>query len=147
MSELLHFPSTDRCHQEEGRSADKRLSSYIRSVHIIQVCFAWKLGPVCLVIILADYRWIIWPLIMRFLLTFSSRGQSNEVPATEGQHYCVDENTERRNHYLDLAGIENYTSRFEGKCLYFCLTACRLDFVDAKGKQQYSVINHIWINH
>lgn len=46
---------------------------------------------------------------------FCSRGQSNEVPAAEGQHYCVDENTERRNHYLDLAGIENYTSRFEGK--------------------------------
>ncbi|KAG7317905.1 hypothetical protein KOW79_018940 [Hemibagrus wyckioides] len=31
----------------------------------------------------------------------------------ERNHYCVDENTERRNHYLDLAGIENYTSRFE----------------------------------
>lgn len=45
---------------------------------------------------------------------FCSRGQSNDVPAAEGQHYCVDENTERRNHYLDLAGIENYTSRFEG---------------------------------
>lgn len=24
----------------------------------------------------------------------------------------MDENTERRNHYLDLAGIENYTSKF-----------------------------------
>lgn len=24
----------------------------------------------------------------------------------------MDENLERRNHYLDLAGIENYTSRF-----------------------------------
>ncbi|KAM9404246.1 protein naked cuticle homolog 2-like isoform 2-T3 [Salvelinus alpinus] len=56
-----------RLHQEEGRSADRRLSSHIRP------------------------------------------GQSSE-----GQHYCVDENTERRNHYLDLAGIENYTSRFEG---------------------------------
>lgn len=48
---------------------------------------------------------------------FSGRGQSNEAPVTEGHHYCVDENTERRNHYLDLAGIENYTSRFEGKRL------------------------------
>lgn len=28
------------------------------------------------------------------------------------QRNCVDENLERRNHYLDLAGIENYTSRF-----------------------------------
>ncbi|XP_028452367.1 protein naked cuticle homolog 2 isoform X3 [Perca flavescens] len=29
------------------------------------------------------------------------------------RHYCVDENIERRNHYLDLAGIENYTSKFD----------------------------------
>ncbi|RVE62605.1 hypothetical protein OJAV_G00158700 [Oryzias javanicus] len=64
---------TERCHQEEGRSSDRRLSAYI-----------------------------------------SSKAQASETPATEGQHYCVDENTERRNHYLDLAGIENYTSRFEG---------------------------------
>ncbi|KAI5626177.1 protein naked cuticle-like 1 [Silurus asotus] len=28
------------------------------------------------------------------------------------QRHCVDENLERRNHYLDLAGIENYSSRF-----------------------------------
>ncbi|KAK0149046.1 Protein naked cuticle 2-like [Merluccius polli] len=27
--------------------------------------------------------------------------------------YCVDENAERRNHYLDLAGIENYASKFD----------------------------------
>ncbi|XP_038573021.1 naked cuticle-like protein 3 isoform X1 [Micropterus salmoides] len=27
--------------------------------------------------------------------------------------YCMDENMERRNHYLDLAGIENYTSKFD----------------------------------
>lgn len=27
-------------------------------------------------------------------------------------HHCVDENIERRNHYLDLAGIEDYTSQF-----------------------------------
>ncbi|GLD63466.1 protein naked cuticle homolog 2-like protein [Lates japonicus] len=39
--------------------------------------------------------------------------------AVEGQHYCVDENTERRNHYLDLIGIENYTSRFEGTTAAF----------------------------
>uniref|UniRef100_A0A087X2X4 Protein naked cuticle homolog n=1 Tax=Poecilia formosa TaxID=48698 RepID=A0A087X2X4_POEFO len=64
---------SERCHHDENRSADKRLSSYL-----------------------------------------SSKGQSSEPPAAEGQHYCVDENTERRNHYLDLAGIENYTSRFEG---------------------------------
>lgn len=33
--------------------------------------------------------------------------------SSEKKLYPVDENTERRNHYLDLAGIENYTSRFE----------------------------------
>ncbi|KAK2499646.1 hypothetical protein MC885_017952 [Smutsia gigantea] len=27
-------------------------------------------------------------------------------------HHCVDENIERRNHYLDLVGIENYTLQF-----------------------------------
>lgn len=88
---------------------------------------------------------------------FSSKGQSNEAPATEGQHYCVDENTERRNHYLDLAGIENYTSRFEGKGLFILFEqpacCCRLrsaslyyngrltvDYVDAEGKQQFKVL-------
>lgn len=29
--------------------------------------------------------------------------------------YCAGENIERRNHYLDLAGIENYTSKFDSK--------------------------------
>uniref|UniRef100_A0A3B4EJU4 Protein naked cuticle homolog n=1 Tax=Pygocentrus nattereri TaxID=42514 RepID=A0A3B4EJU4_PYGNA len=43
-----------------------------------------------------------------------SRGQSPDPPGnSERKLYRVDENTERRNHYLDLAGIENYTSRFE----------------------------------
>ncbi|KAK1806400.1 hypothetical protein P4O66_004918, partial [Electrophorus voltai] len=41
----------------------------------------------------------------------SYRRQASDSPVRT--HYCVDENTERRNHYLDLAGIENYTSRFE----------------------------------
>lgn len=27
--------------------------------------------------------------------------------------YCEDENVERRNHYLNLAGIENYSSKFD----------------------------------
>lgn len=68
----------------------------------------------------------ICPLIMMVLHIFSSRGQSNEAPTAEGQHYCVDENTERRNHYLDLAGIENYTSRFDGRW-HFILFHSRLD--------------------
>ncbi|KAL7829632.1 hypothetical protein AOLI_G00305170 [Acnodon oligacanthus] len=43
-----------------------------------------------------------------------SRGQSPDPPGgSEKKLYRMDENTERRNHYLDLAGIENYTSRFE----------------------------------
>lgn len=73
------------------------------------------------------------------------------MPAAEGQHYCVDENTERRNHYLDLAGIENYTSRFEGKCLFLLLQPAsrlryavlyysgrlKVDCADAERKQQF----------
>lgn len=27
--------------------------------------------------------------------------------------YCKDENVERRNHYLNLMGIENYSSKFD----------------------------------
>ncbi|XP_072530977.1 protein naked cuticle homolog 2 [Salminus brasiliensis] len=41
------------------------------------------------------------------------QGSSDPVVSSEKKLYRVDENTERRNHYLDLAGIENYTSRFE----------------------------------
>ncbi|TNN24006.1 Protein naked cuticle 1 [Liparis tanakae] len=41
----------------------------------------------------------------------SARRRHGEQPAAPGCH-SVDENLERRNHYLDLAGIENYTSRF-----------------------------------
>uniref|UniRef100_UPI0037E75B85 protein naked cuticle homolog 2 n=1 Tax=Semicossyphus pulcher TaxID=241346 RepID=UPI0037E75B85 len=33
--------------------------------------------------------------------------------ATVRRLYCADENMERRNHYLDLAGIENYSSKFD----------------------------------
>lgn len=36
-----------------------------------------------------------------------------EVGSPARRPYCVDENTERRNHYLDLAGIENYSSKFD----------------------------------
>uniref|UniRef100_A0A8B9QYI2 Protein naked cuticle homolog n=1 Tax=Anas platyrhynchos TaxID=8839 RepID=A0A8B9QYI2_ANAPL len=39
--------------------------------------------------------------------------QSENNPEQSGCYrHCVDENIERRNHYLDLAGIENYTSKF-----------------------------------
>ncbi|XP_077052822.1 uncharacterized protein LOC143702667 [Siphateles boraxobius] len=44
------------------------------------------------------------------------RLNSDQLGVLEKKHYSVDENTERRNHYLDLAGIENYTSRFEETC-------------------------------
>ncbi|KAI5621502.1 naked cuticle-like protein 3 [Silurus asotus] len=44
-----------------------------------------------------------------------SSSKRGEYPAisSEKKTYRIDENTERRNHYLDLAGIENYTSRFD----------------------------------
>ncbi|XP_069757710.1 protein naked cuticle homolog 1 isoform X2 [Narcine bancroftii] len=41
------------------------------------------------------------------------RHNSDQHPQQNDCHEnCVDENTERRNHYLDLAGIENYSSKF-----------------------------------
>uniref|UniRef100_A0A4W4HJG4 Protein naked cuticle homolog n=1 Tax=Electrophorus electricus TaxID=8005 RepID=A0A4W4HJG4_ELEEL len=41
------------------------------------------------------------------------RSHHGDHHTQQGCHrHCVDENLERRNHYLDLAGIENYTSRF-----------------------------------
>lgn len=56
------------------------------------------------------------------LIFFSIRGlNSDQLGVLEKKHYSVDENTERRNHYLDLAGIENYASRFEGDGLTFIL--------------------------
>ena len=58
------------------------------------------------------------------------RGQSSEAPAPEGQHYCGDENTERRNHYLDLAGIENYTARFEGCDLIYTLSVNQMFYTN-----------------
>ena len=39
--------------------------------------------------------------------------QQEEAGSPERTFHCVDENTERRNHYLDLAGIENYSSKFD----------------------------------
>ncbi|KAA0710335.1 Protein naked cuticle -like protein 2 [Triplophysa tibetana] len=44
------------------------------------------------------------------------RGQNScNMGVPERKHNSVDENTERRNHYLDLAGIENYSSQFEAE--------------------------------
>lgn len=48
------------------------------------------------------------------LKTAAEKEQSaSQEPGTPVRLYCVDENIERRNHYLDLAGIENYTSKFD----------------------------------
>uniref|UniRef100_A0A8C1UXH8 Protein naked cuticle homolog n=1 Tax=Cyprinus carpio TaxID=7962 RepID=A0A8C1UXH8_CYPCA len=38
---------------------------------------------------------------------------SDHLGVSERKHYSMVVNTERRNHYLDPAGIENYTSQFE----------------------------------
>ncbi|KAJ1073353.1 hypothetical protein K5549_016756, partial [Capra hircus] len=50
-----------------------------------------------------------WEKKQRALLRF--QGDSH-LEQSGCYHHCVDENIERRNHYLDLAGIENYTSQF-----------------------------------
>uniref|UniRef100_A0A8C9PVC3 Protein naked cuticle homolog n=1 Tax=Spermophilus dauricus TaxID=99837 RepID=A0A8C9PVC3_SPEDA len=52
-----------------------------------------------------------WEKRQRAPLRYRRHGDS--CPEQAGcYHHCVDENIERRNHYLDLAGIENYTSQF-----------------------------------
>lgn len=46
------------------------------------------------------------------LLKLAEKKQS--VDGRQGRRlYCEDENIERRNHYLNLAGIENYSSKFD----------------------------------
>lgn len=52
---------------------------------------------------------------MRGAACVRRRHHSDHHTQSGCQRHCVDENLERRNHYLDLAGIENYTSRF-GAC-------------------------------
>lgn len=54
-----------------------------------------------------NFCWIV------ILLSADRYHQSENNPEqSECYRHCVDENIERRNHYLDLAGIENYTSKF-----------------------------------
>lgn len=61
-------------------------------------------------------------------IVLSSSDDQQKVPHTEKKHspseetgrpvrrlYCAGENIERRNHYLDLAGIENFTSKFDNE--------------------------------
>uniref|UniRef100_A0A8C9JPG6 Protein naked cuticle homolog n=1 Tax=Panthera tigris altaica TaxID=74533 RepID=A0A8C9JPG6_PANTA len=50
-----------------------------------------------------------WEKKQRALLRFQG---DSRLEQSGCDHHCVDENIERRNHYLDLAGIENYTSQF-----------------------------------
>lgn len=50
--------------------------------------------------------------LMRGAACVHRRHHSDHHTQPGCQRHCVDENLERRNHYLDLAGIENYTSRF-----------------------------------
>lgn len=46
------------------------------------------------------------------LMKLAEKKQS--VDGRQGRRlYCEDENVERRNHYLNLAGIENYSSKFD----------------------------------
>lgn len=54
------------------------------------------------------------PLLLK-TATEKEQSVSQEVGSPVRKVYCVDENIERRNHYLDLAGIENYTSKFDNK--------------------------------
>lgn len=55
--------------------------------------------------------WHLGPAPVTCLLHHRFQGDSR-LEQSGCYHHCVDENIERRNHYLDLAGIENYTSQF-----------------------------------
>lgn len=60
-------------------------------------------------------------------------------PCCERGPYRVDENTERRNHYLDLAGIENYTSKFgPGKSWGLACTQAARPWVQTPQEQEPS---------
>ncbi|XP_029370297.1 protein naked cuticle homolog 2-like isoform X1 [Echeneis naucrates] len=49
----------------------------------------------------------------RSFQTGKKQSVSEEVGSPIRKRYCEDENIERRKHYLDLAGIENYSSKFD----------------------------------
>lgn len=57
--------------------------------------------------------WAAVYLVHSFCLPACRYHHGDAKPEQNGCYrHCVDENIERRNHYLDLAGIENYTSKF-----------------------------------
>ncbi|XP_053348731.1 naked cuticle-like protein 3 isoform X1 [Clarias gariepinus] len=53
------------------------------------------------------------PIHFRHTVEPHRRQSTDPAVSAEKKPYRIDENTERRNHYLDLAGIENYTSKFD----------------------------------
>uniref|UniRef100_A0A667WPI3 Protein naked cuticle homolog n=1 Tax=Myripristis murdjan TaxID=586833 RepID=A0A667WPI3_9TELE len=70
------------------------------------------------------------------------QGTAQEVRSPERRTYCVDENTERRNHYLDLAGIENYSSKFDDEGVESPLFLSLLVHLNIK-KQHHNVLGLI----
>ncbi|XP_005248440.1 protein naked cuticle homolog 2 isoform X3 [Homo sapiens] len=104
---------------EEPRVADRRLSAHVRRPLSFLLCEEVGAGQDAPRTPAACCR---HPVIrgappslcggQALLCAPSRRPSTDPQPCSERGPYCVDENTERRNHYLDLAGIENYTSRF-----------------------------------
>ncbi|KAK5911234.1 hypothetical protein CgunFtcFv8_005429 [Champsocephalus gunnari] len=95
-----------------GKVTKEDMSSLIRSIYeVLETSVKPNGGPPPLKIKLvvtpsADPEKIL-------LIASQEKTASQEAGNPVRGLYCVDENIERRNHYLDLAGIENYTSKFD----------------------------------
>ncbi|XP_034747683.1 naked cuticle-like protein 3 isoform X3 [Etheostoma cragini] len=105
----IHFQFNKRTKKRNSHDCD--MSSLIHSMH--EVLVASVKPP----------HGGTTPLKIKLVVTSSAGPEKTSQIAAEKErttsqeaaktHYCVDENIERRNHYLDLAGIENYTSKFD----------------------------------
>ncbi|AWP21655.1 putative protein naked cuticle -like 2-like isoform 2 [Scophthalmus maximus] len=97
-----------------GKVTKEDMSSLTHSVHEVLEA---SLMPPCFDNTPLRIKLAVTPLVCpdKISQTASEQEQraSQEAGSPVRKLYCVDENIERRNHYLDLAGIENYTSKFD----------------------------------
>uniref|UniRef100_A0A667X3L4 Protein naked cuticle homolog n=1 Tax=Myripristis murdjan TaxID=586833 RepID=A0A667X3L4_9TELE len=113
--ELREDSQTDHhCHLKgDGKVTKEDMSSLMHSIYeVIEASVRQSCGGSTALRV----KLVVTPSIfLSPLKTAATRqqGTAQEVRSPERRTYCVDENTERRNHYLDLAGIENYSSKFD----------------------------------
>uniref|UniRef100_A0A8D3D645 Protein naked cuticle homolog n=1 Tax=Scophthalmus maximus TaxID=52904 RepID=A0A8D3D645_SCOMX len=97
-----------------GKVTKEDMSSLTHSVHEVLEA---SLTPPCFDNTPLRIKLAVTPLVCPDKISQTGKMQeqraSQEAGSPVRKLYCVDENIERRNHYLDLAGIENYTSKFD----------------------------------